>query len=79
VRPSAGNATAPVFARAVERIDDPYPIRNEAFGAVPPFFGQDRVVGPRARELAHDQVVRLAIAFALEHAAVGAGRDELVA
>ena len=55
-----------VFTGAVERIDDPYPLRDESLGAVAALFRQDRVVRSNTSQFAHDEVVRLAIALALE-------------
>ena len=58
--------TFAIFARSVERIDDPDPARGATRGIVGGFLGQDEVVRPCGLQAVEDQRVGLCIAAAAE-------------
>ena len=57
-----------VVARSIEWVNDPDPFLPDAGPVVGALFGQDRVVGPHAAELGHDEPVCSGIAFVFESA-----------
>ncbi len=46
------------LARAIQRVDDPHPVRRQPGRVVPAFFGQHRIARAQLAELAGQELVR---------------------